>query len=366
MPRILDLAVIVPTYMEAGNVSQLVQLLHDSLQHVNYEIIFVDDDSPDNTAEHVRELAQTLPQVRSLHRIGRRGLSSACIEGIMATAAPVAAVIDGDLQHDERLLPRMLETLYNEDVEVVVGTRYIAGGGVGDWNIWRRRASELATWIAIFVTGVKLSDPMSGFFMIRTDTFRRLVRDLSGVGFKILLDIFASASEPLTFRELPYEFRSREHGVSKFDAKNLLEFLELLIARTAGRYLPTKFIMFAMVGSLGVIVHLAVLAGLLQSGAVVFMSAQIIATGVAMTFNFALNNFFTYYDRRLKGWSLITGWLSFCAASSVGAFANVGVAVYLFETIRITWFISGIAGILIGVVWNFVVTSLFTWKQKSV
>ena len=249
------------------------KVLHDSLKQLNYEVIFVDDDSPDDTAEQVRRLARTQPQVRSLHRIGRRGLSSACIEGIMATAAPVAEVIDGDLQHDERLLPRMLETLHNEDVEVVVGSRYMAGGRVGDWNIWRQRASKLGTWIATLVTGVKLSDPMSGFFVIRTDTFRRLVRDLSGVGFKILLDIFASAPKPLIFRELPYEFRSHKEGDTKFDARNLLEFLELLIGMTVGPYVPTKFIMFSMVGLLGVIVHLAVLAGLLQSGVMVFRGA---------------------------------------------------------------------------------------------
>ena len=161
-----------------------------------------------------------------------------------------------------------------------------------------------------------------------------------------------------------YTFRNREVGQSKLDNKVLLEFIELLIARSAGRYVPTKFVMFGMVGALGVLVHMFVLYMLFQSGQgpVSFAVAQGVATVVALTANFFVNNFFTYFDRQLRGWQLLPGWISFAAASSVGAIANLGVAVYLFETWNAVWFLSGIAGIVVGAAWNYAVTALYTWK----
>ena len=361
----LDLAVIVPTFKEADNVRRLIQSLERTLADITYEIIFVDDNSPDGTADIVRSIALTNARVRCLERLGRRGLAGASIEGIMATAAPVVVVIDGDMQHDERVIPRMLTTLQNDKVDVVVGSRYAAGGSLGNWASDRRQISQVATWLTQRVTGTTLSDPMSGFFMIRTATFRGLAKDLSALGFKTLLDIFASSKRALSFREIPYEFRAREFGESKLDSAVVLEFLELLVDKTIGRYgIPAKFVMFSLVGSLGVIVHLTVLTSFFKLGEANFQTAQIAAVATAMTFNFFLNNYFTHYDRRLRGWGLLKGWLSFCGASSLGAIANVGVAVYLYGSTNTVWFVSATAGILVGVVWNYAITSAFTWNRR--
>ncbi|MCG6903338.1 MAG: glycosyltransferase family 2 protein [Rhodobacter sp.] len=357
-----ELAIVVPTFNESGNVEELVARLCGALQGLAFEIIVVDDDSPDGTAEAVRRIGAGDMRVRCLQRVGRRGLSGAVIEGMLASTAPVVAVIDGDLQHDETLLPQMYAELRRDDLDLVVASRYVSGGSVGDWSDARHQGSKLATRLARRLTGVTLHDPMSGFFMLRSDALRARARGLSGVGYKLLLDILATPGPALSFRELPYRFQARQQGESKLDTKVLLEYIELLLAKTVGRYVPVKFVMFSLVGALGLLVHMAVLGILFKKTGVGFSTAQTIATLVAMTANFFVNNIFTYFDRRLRGWKLLPGWLSFCAASSVGALANVGVAVYLFQSFETVWYLSALAGVIVGATWNYAVTALYTWK----
>ena len=364
VPTALELAIIVPTFNEVESIEALVAAVQDTMKGHAYEIIVVDDDSPDGTADRVRDIARRDVRVRSIQRIGRRGLSSAFIEGALATAAPIIAVIDADMQHDERLLPAMLKTLRAQDLEVVIGSRYVEQGGVGDWIEHRARASRWATALTHRLTGLTLTDPMSGFFMIRADLLRQLAPDLSAIGFKILLDIFLTARRPLRFAELPYRFRSRSSGTSKMDAKTVLEFLELLLDKAVGHMVPAKFLIFAFVGSLGVAVHLTVLILLFKQFGFTFQVSQTGATLVAMTSNFALNNVLTYYDRRLSGWAWLKGWLSFALASSVGVIANVGISTYLFAVQQTPWLLSAVAGVLVGVVWNYSVTSIFTWSRR--
>jgi dolichol-phosphate mannosyltransferase len=359
----LELAIVVPTLNEIENIDALVSAVQAVLDGLRYEIIIVDDDSPDGTADRGREIAKRDLRVRCIQRVGRRGLSGAFIEGALATAASVVAVIDGDMQHDETLLPVMLKTLRSQNLDVVIGSRYLEQGGLGNWTEGRVRASQWATMLARRLTGITLSDPMSGFFMVRADVLRGLAPNLSAIGFKILLDIFLTATRPLRFVELPYRFRARSLGTSKMDARVVLEFLELLVDKAVGHVVPAKFVIFALVGSLGVVVHLFVLTLLFKKLGIDFETSQIAATLVAMTSNFALNNVLTYYDRRLFGWAWIRGWFSFALASSIGAIANVGIATYLFAVRETPWLLSAVAGVLIGVVWNYTVTSLFTWRR---
>ena len=360
----LELAIIVPTFNEIENIETLVSALKAAMEGHVYEIIVVDDDSTDGTADRVRDIAKRDVRVRCIQRIGRRGLSGAFIEGALATAAPIVAVIDADMQHDEKLLPVMLNTLRSQDLEAIVGSRYLEQGGVGNWTEDRKRASRWATALTRRLTGITLTDPMSGFFMVRAELVRGLAARLSGIGFKILLDIFLTARKPLRFAELPYRFRARSRGSSKMDAKVVLELLELLIDKSVSRVVPAKFVIFAFVGSLGVAVHLAVLVLLFKQLGFSFEISQAAATLVAMTSNFALNNVFTYYDRRLSGWAWLRGWFSFALASSIGAIANVGIASYLFAVQQTPWLLSAVAGVLVGVVWNYSVTSIFTWSRR--
>ena len=359
-----QLSVIVPTFNEVGNVAELRDRVAVVLANVAWEMIFVDDDSPDGTSAKLREMAQADPRVRCIQRIGRRGLASACIEGMLASSAPIVAVIDADLQHDERLLPAMLELMGREDIDVVVGSRYVESGGIGGWDESRAAMSRLATRLARVVLKADLHDPMSGFFMIRHDAVVACVKaGLSGIGFKILLDIFATSPTPLRHRELPYQFRNRVSGESKLDTNVAWEYFVMLLDKFLGRAVPIRFIAFSLVGGLGLAVHLAVLTSLYKGGVTTFLVAQSVATLVAMTSNFALNNVLTYRDLRLRGWRLLRGWLSFVLACSVGALANVGVAQYLFERDSF-WLSSAIAGILVGAVWNYAVTAVYTWKAR--
>ncbi len=360
----VELTVIVPTRNERDNIAPLVEKLERALQGRNWEVVFVDDDSPDGTAAAVRAIARANPRVRCLQRIGRRGLSSACIEGVLSSAAPFVAVIDADMQHDERLLPRMLDKAKAEDLDIVVGSRHVEGGGLGDWAESRKKISSLATRLAQLVVPGELTDPMSGFFLMRRGAFDVAVRHLSGRGFKILLDLFASSPHPLRFAELPYQFGLRQAGESKLDTLVALEYLNLLLEKTVGRYVPVRFLMFATVGALGVVVHMLTLA--VAFSFMPFTYAKALASLVAMTSNFGLNNAVTYRDVRLKGRRLLTGLLSFYAICGLGAVADVGVASLLFESQGEVWWLSGLAGILVGSVWNFTMASVFNWRKKAV
>ena len=356
-----ELTIVVPTRNERDNIGPLLEKLKSTLDGIAWEVVFVDDDSPDGTADLVRSLARHDPRVRCIHRIGRRGLTTACIEGILSSAAPFAAVMDADLQHDESLLPRMLAAAKTENLDVVIGSRYAEGGTVGAWDASRQQISSFATRLAQLLIGRALSDPMSGFFLIRRSAFDATVRRMSGHGFKILLDLFASTPQPFRYKELPYRFRERLSGESKLDTPAILEYLHLLLDKTVGRYLPVRFLLFALVGGTGVLVHMFFLAlGLLF---LPFVTAKILSTFIAMTSNFLINNLVTYRDVRLKGRRLIAGLLSFYAICSVGAFADVGVASILFFRQEASWWVAGIAGILIGSVWNYAMATAFTWRS---
>lgn len=361
----IELAIVVPTFNEAANVDELIRRIDAALGDRVWEAIFVDDASPDGTAELLRQRARQDRRIRVIERIGRRGLSSACIEGMMATGAPLIAVMDADLQHDPALLERMADRLAAErDLDLVIASRFVEGGGTGDWDRDRVVKSALATRIARFVLKADLKDPMSGFFMIRGPRFRELAPRLSGIGFKILLDLLTSARPPLRFAEMPFVFRSRAAGESKLDHVVALEFLIALYDRAFGRLVPTRFAMFGVIGGLGVFVHLAILWVLSAGLQLGFVPAQALATLGAMTFNFFLNNALTYRDRRLHGArALASGWVSFCLVCAVGAFANVGVAAFLFEGQYAQETLSALAGILVGAVWNFALSSRFTWGR---
>src|SRR5882724_1822133 len=358
-----QLSVVVPTFNERDNVTVLYRRLDATLKGIAWEVVFVDDNSPDGTWEVVRGLARQDSRVRCIRRIGRRGLSGACIEGILASSAPYAAVIDADLQHDETQLPRMLALLQSGEADLVVGSRYIAGGSAESFNKQRAGISALATEVAKRVLRVKIADPMSGFFMVRSDRFEQLAPQLSTQGFKILLDIVATARGELRIKEIPYTFGARLHGESKLDSTVALDFLGLVLAKLTSDVVSLRFLLFAMVGSTGLLVHLAALFVALEVFGLPFPEAQACGALVAMTSNFILNNFLTYRDQRLQGFAILRGLLLFYLVCSVGLFANVGVAFSVYDQEPI-WWLAGAAGALMGVVWNYAMSGLFVWRKR--
>jgi len=358
------LSVIVPTYNERDNVAPLLAALDAALPGVPFETIFVDDDSPDGTAAEVKRLAVSRADVRCLRRVGRRGLSSATIEGMLSSAAEYVAVIDGDLQHDANALKPMLAAVKDEGFDLAVGSRYVDGGVQGGLSFARDLISRGSGALARLVLRTPLKDPMSGFFLLRRANFDVIAPRLSGQGFKILADICASAPEPLRAREVPYHFGPRLAGESKLDNRVALDFALMLIDKTLGHLIPLRFISFAAVGSLGLIVHLAMLGALFKMAGVEFGTAQTAATFIAMTSNYALNNIFTYGDQRRRGWRFVTGLLGFYAICWLGVMANVSVANMMYGG-QSLWWVAGGAGALIGAVWNYAASSVFVWPGRK-
>jgi dolichol-phosphate mannosyltransferase len=367
---VAEISIVIPTFNEVHNVEILVGRIENHLRGRQWEALFVDDDSTDGTLDQLKRMAQDDPRIRLIHRIGRRGLSSAVVEGILSTSSPHIAVMDADLQHDETLLGDMLELLQSGKAEIVVGSRYIDGGGVGDWERSRIIISRFAGWLARLITKSDLTDPMSGFFMLKRSVFDSAMRNLSNEGYKILLDIFASSSKVLNFKELPYVFRIRKHGESKLDSLVIWEYVVLLLDKMFGKYIPVRFFMFGMVGGSGVLVHFVALWTFFKLFALDFALSQGMATLVAMTSNFFLNNLLTYRDRRLSGWRQVWGLLSFYMLCGLGVVGNVGIASMVFEGASeipsdYSWFIAGGAGALISVVWNYAATAVITWRRKK-
>jgi dolichol-phosphate mannosyltransferase len=361
----IELAVVIPTYKERENVPHLLAKLRNTLIGIRWEAIFVDDHSPDGTADAIRAIALTDPQVRVIERVGRRGLSSACIEGMMSTAAPYIAVMDADLQHDETILPEMFRKISSEHLDVVVASRNMAGGSLGEFAADRARLSKLGARISRFVCKCDVTDPMSGFFILEAGFARETVDRLTGTGFKILVDLLASTQRNVKLGEVPYRFRNRQHGESKLDLNVELEYLYLLVDKMIGRWVPTRFVLFVMVGFLGVGVHLSVLAGAYVWGHYAFSRSQAVATLTAMVFNFLLNNMVTFRDRKLRGVRLVFGLITFCLACSVGALLNVSFASFLLLK-GIPWVMAGILGMAISSVWNFGVNTVITWRRSRI
>ena len=355
-----EITVISPTFNERDNIPELVRRVEKVLQGIDWELIFVDDRSPDGTADTARALARTDRRIRCLERLGRRGLSSASIEGMLSSSADYVAVIDADLQHDETLLPRMVEAA-KHGADLVIASRYTDGGSAEGFSDNRKRISTISNWLASLVLKAETTDPMSGFFLIRRELFARLAPALSGAGFKILVDVLASLDGPIRIVELPYTFGKRLHGESKLDSAVALEFAELLLDKTVGRYMPLRFVKFAAVGATGLVVHLAILRIALGAGAT-FASAQTMATAVAMTTNYFVNNWFTYRDRRLGGRAMILGLFSFYGVCSLGAVAKVGVGTLVYAREPL-WWLAGAAGAVVGAVWNYAVSSVYTWRR---
>lgn len=361
MPK---LSVVIPTYNEAGNVPVLVSRLHGvfSGAGIDWEAIFVDDDSVDGTPRVLREIAARDARVRLIHRIGRRGLASACVEGMLSSSAPFIAVMDADLQHDETILPAMLKKLENESLDVVVATRHQAGGSMGEFSARRVQLSNLGKKLASIVCHANVSDPMSGFFALRASYLLEVVHHLSQSGFKILVDLLASARRPVALGEIPYTFRSRLSGESKLDSSVLVSYLYLLADQLFGRWLPLRFVLFCLVGAGGVLLHLLCLYTGLQLG-LSFNAAVIIATVIAMTANYVVNNVFTFVDRKRKGVQWFTGLLLWYVACAIGVFLNLRVADTLYAH-NLGWLIPGVAGLTVAAVWNFAVTNVMVWRSK--
>jgi dolichol-phosphate mannosyltransferase len=357
-----ELSIVVPTFNEKANIPLLVERLAQLLTGCDWEVIFVDDNSPDGTAAAARAIGEKDSRVRCIRRIGRRGLAGACLEGMLASQARYVAVMDADLQHDEGLLVPMLEALREGRADVAVASRYLYGGSAAGLSKQRSRVSRGSNRLVRVLLGIDLTDPMSGHFMIRRDALEAIAPSLSTQGFKILLDILATARGSLRTVELPSTFRERQHGESKLDSKIALDFAALVTAKLTNDAVSARFLLFCLVGLTGIGIHLSILSALLITN-MSFGAAQAVATVGAIAWNFVLNNLFTYRDQRLTGLHFLTGLIRFQVICAIGAISNVGIATWIYDYDE-TWWIAGLGGALIGTVWNFVVSAALVWRQR--
>jgi dolichol-phosphate mannosyltransferase len=361
MPK---LSIVIPTFNEQENIRPVYDAVARVLVDQDWEIIFVDDASQDATTDQVVALSGETHRVRLIRRIGRRGLSSACIEGMLASTSAYVAVMDADLQHDEKLLPRMLEKLEQDQaLDLVIGSRYCQSASMGTLSSERVKLSQWATRFSQFFSRTTVSDPMSGFFMLRFSKLEEIAPRLSGIGFKVLLDILMSSKGLCVAEELPYEMRSRHLGESKLDAKVAYDYFLMIADKTIGDYFPIRLLMFLMVGATGVLVQLLFVWLFHVVITIGFVAATVVATGIAMTSNFLLNNWFTHYDRRLTGYAMIKGYVSFVLACSVGASINVFVADLSFQNLEV-WWIASLLGAVFGSIWNYTMSNILTWRPR--
>lgn len=359
-PRI---AIVLPTFNEAGNIEAMIELIDAALAGIEWEAIIVDDWSKDRTAAIAADIARRDPRVRLIRRFGRRGLASAIIEGALATTAPVVAVIDADRQHDETILPRLLDEIERGGADIAIGTRYADGGSLGEWTVGRALLSRIATGLTRSLALCMVSDPMSGFFAVRQSALVEALPRMSNVGYKVLLDLLASSPTPLAVREVPYTFRCRIAGESKLDSTVAFEFLLLILDKLTRGWIPPRLILFGLVGASGLAVHLFCLNLFLSGFGLPFKAAQTLAVTITIASNFALNNVLTYRDRRLHGWAWARGLAVFALVCGLGAIANIGVGSVVYSNHH-RWWVAGIAGAAIGSIWNYAASSLLTWRRR--
>jgi len=355
-----EISVIVPTFNAQAGVPILVERLGRVLAGCDWEVLFVDDNSPDGTSAVARAIGETDGRVRCMRRIGRRGVASACLEGMLASQAHYLAVIDAKLLHDETLLVEMLERLRGGLVDLVVASRYMGSGSAAVPN----NTARMSRWSSALqrrFLGVDLTDPMSGTFMIRRDAFEPLAAALSSQSTSILLDLNLVARGRLRVAELP----RASHGGGQpglLDVAIAIEFVGLTVARWTHDAISIRFLMFCLVGLSGVAIHLAILRlGLLSVG-LPFAAAQTAAAIGAMVWNFTLNNLFTYHDQRLTGRAFWGGLIRFQLICAIGAISNIGVASFIYSGDQ-NWWLAGLCGVVMGAVWNYAVTSVFVWRR---
>ena len=356
------LTIVVPTFNERANIRPLLEALDQCLSPGEWKVIFVDDDSPDDTATEIRACQADYSNIDLITRVGRRGLSSACIEGFHAATTPFIAVIDADLQHDESVLTEMLSLLREGKAEMVIGTRFSGAGGTGDGlSPVRMLVSQSAALLTRALFRVKISDPMSGFFVMKREVFTQVSHRLSAVGFKIMMDIIINHRPRLTMAEVPYTMRARYQGESKLDWLVAVEYVAMLISLRLGKLVSPSFVVFSAVGCSGLVVHATALYLLVQMYQFTFLFGQSIATLMAMTTNFFLNNTVTFRRRRLRGKAIFSGLLSFYLACSLGAIINVSISQFLYSS-GVAYMVAGLLGALLAAVWNYLTTSQSIWR----
>ena len=360
----LRVSIVLPTYNERGNIEPLLAQLLPLQQHYNLEILVVDDDSADGTAELVRQLAHREPRLRLIRRVGRSGLASAIKEGLLDATGDVALVMDSDGQHEPASVRRAIDTLVQSELDLVIGSRFHPEAEILGLSGRRERGSSWANASARFSLPGRyahLSDYMSGFFALRLEPLLPLIRAVDVNGFKFLYELLAVSRGALATAEVPLSFQPRSYGSSKLDLAIFWDFLISILHSLSLRLLPRRAISFGLVGVSGVAVQLLA-TQLLMAAGLGFEQALPFAVVVAASSNYLINNALTFRFQRLKGLALLRGLLKFLLVASLPVLANVGLASAFYSLVARDTLWAQLAGILVVFVWNYAASSRFVWN----
>ncbi|MDI7774226.1 glycosyltransferase [Asticcacaulis sp. EMRT-3] len=371
-----DLSLVICTLNEGTAIRSVINEICDALDGIRHEIIVVDDNSSDNTGSEVLDVAKLRPNVRLHVRVGERGLSSAAIKGWDIAHGRYLGVMDGDGQHDPRAIRQMADMIMAGNTDLVCVSRYLGQTETGLSGL-RDIGSKVATAATGLVLKVPLSDPMSGCFLMTRDYYQSARPKLTGIGFKILLDIAASAPKKPRFGEVKAALRERQGGQSKLDLRVVADLGALLIEKATGGLLPARFVLFAGVGVTGVVVYAVVLIAfhlLLRGEHQALYRYQYryddtisysMAIWLSMTWNFFINNWLTFRDKRLKGWAILRALLGFYVACSIGAVLSLVLSLFMKEHLHIHWLVAGISAALLSSVWNYWGARMLSWRDKK-
>lgn len=360
-----EISIVLPTYNESLNIAELLKRIDATLTgHAHFEVIVADDNSPDFTWKLAEELARTRPWLHVIRRLHDRGLSAAVIEGFGLSRGKFKIAMDADLQHDETaLLPMLLK--FREGAHIVVASRRAIGGGISNWSWARRKISSLATRIAQALLPLPSTDPMSGFFGVSQLIHEQLTPKINPRGFKILIEYLARAGS-FKVEEVGYTFQPRLHGESKLSPDVVLEYLEAIWELSRfGSLLPWKFLNYALVGLIGLLINVVSLALFRSIFSLSDSNALWWAIECAILSNFTLNNSITFRKNRFRQTlPLIRGLATFHAVSWAGAYINHSLAISLHDLHQWPLGIATSAGYLVSLIWNYSINVQICWKTR--
>lgn len=348
------LSIIIPTYNERENLGALLERIFSSLGGLNFEVIVVDDNSPDGTGKLADEIASKRRDMKVVHRERKLGLGTAILDGIRVAEGEFIGVMDADMQHPPELLKTMLEKA-GEGADIVIASRYVEGGKVDGWSFVRRATSKGALWLShLLLPRVrKIKDTLSGYFIFKKSVIEGI--SLNVKGFKLLIEILARGKYEKVV-EVPYTFRARAAGRSKLSLSEKIDYLKQIL-----RLSDYRIFKFTAVGVSGLVVNNGVLWLLVSAlGAIPFL-AGIFSIEASILSNFALNNFWTFKDR--KGGSFLSRMLKYHGSVALGAVVNYATLVTL-TIIGLHLIVANTIGIFLGFISNYLLSETFVWKWR--
>ena len=358
-----NISILIPTYNEALNIKILIDRISHCLKKIDWEIIFVDDNSPDKTSEKIEYFTKTQSNIKVVNRLNERGLAGAVITGLKYCKFQNIIVMDADLQHDPIYIPKLIKRIEKDDATIVIASRYFQSSTIEDFHFMRKIVSKLTIKIFNMFSYKKLTDPMSGFFIIKKDFFINLSKQLSKDGYKILADIILNGPKTITVSEISLGFKKRNAGQSKMNLRVLWDFLLIIAYCVLKNYVPRKYLSYIFVGCLGLLTHLIFLYVFYKLLLINFLLSHILATFIAILINFTLNNVLTFYSKNLIGFRWLIGLVNYNIFCSYGLFISYSITKVLSD-LNCYWFLAGIIGTFTASIWNFSISKFLVWKDN--